>query len=112
MSFQLEDELASRKKRIVIVGSGCAGLSALYTLTRYSSSDEIQVTLVEASDRLGGHAYTIQTPEGPKGEAPEHIDVGFMVMNKETYPNLLRIFGELGARTEPSDMSLSIRYFS
>lgn len=99
---------SSSRQRVVIVGSGCAGLSALYTLSRYAG-DSVDVTLVEASSRLGGHAYTITAPTGPNGEAPESIDVGFMVMNRETYPNLLRIFGEIGARTENSDMSLAIR---
>jgi predicted NAD/FAD-binding protein len=99
---------APARQRVVIVGSGCAGLSALYTLARHGA-DAVDVTLVEASARLGGHAYTIRSPAGPNGEAPEAIDVGFMVMNRETYPNLLRIFGEIGARTEDSDMSLAVR---
>ena len=49
----------ARRQRVVIVGSGCAGLSALHTLARHAA-DAVDVTLVEANARLGGHAYTIQ----------------------------------------------------
>ena len=34
--------------------------------------------------------------------------MGFMVLNDRTYPNLLRIFSEIGADVEDSDMSLSV----
>jgi predicted NAD/FAD-binding protein len=49
----------ARRQRVVIVGSGCAGLSALYTIARHAAA-AVDVTLVEANARLGGHAYTIQ----------------------------------------------------
>ena len=37
------------------------------------------------------------------------IDSGFIVHNLSTYPNLLRLFGELGVETQPTDMSMSVR---
>ncbi|WP_028643859.1 FAD-dependent oxidoreductase [Nocardioides sp. URHA0020] len=84
-------------RRVAVVGSGVAGLTAAYFASRSAS-----VTLYEADDRLGGHADTHQV-----GDLA--IDTGFIVHNERTYPVLLRIFRELGVATQPSEMSLSVR---
>ncbi|MFC6343314.1 DUF1365 family protein, partial [Nocardioides hankookensis] len=84
-------------RRIAVVGSGVAGLTAAYVASRTAS-----VTLYEADDRLGGHADTHEVD----GLA---IDTGFIVHNERTYPTLLRLFRELGVATQPSEMSLSTR---
>ncbi len=65
------------------------------------------MTLYEAEPRLGGHAHThdVVTPDGRL--IP--IDSGFIVHNRSTYPNLLRLFQELGVETQPSDMTMSVR---
>jgi uncharacterized protein len=85
-----------------VVGSGVAGLTAAYLLQR-----DHDVTLFEADDRLGGHAHTheLTTSDGHTA----YVDSGFIVHNERTYPNLLRIFGELGVATQESDMSMSVR---
>ncbi|WP_370250208.1 FAD-dependent oxidoreductase [Nocardioides sp.] len=88
-------------RRIAVVGSGVAGLTAAYIASRTAT-----VTLYEADDRLGGHADTHTVPEG---ERELRIDTGFIVHNPRTYPVLLRIFAELGVATQPSEMSMSIR---
>jgi predicted NAD/FAD-binding protein len=36
------------------------------------------------------------------------VDSGFIVHNERTYPNLLRIFHDLGVETQPAEMSMSI----
>ncbi|GAB2465981.1 NAD(P)/FAD-dependent oxidoreductase [Jatrophihabitans fulvus] len=91
----------NRRRSIAVIGSGVAGLTAAYVLQR--SAD---VTLYEADDRLGGHADTHDVV-GVDGVL-RNVDTGFIVHNHRTYPNLLRLFGELGVGTQESDMSMSI----
>ena len=90
------------RRRVAVVGAGVSGLTAAYLLQR-----AYDVTLYEAEPRLGGHAHThdVVTPDGRL--LP--IDSGFIVHNLSTYPNLLRLFGELGVETQPTDMSMSVR---
>ncbi|MBV1946169.1 NAD(P)/FAD-dependent oxidoreductase [Streptomyces sp. BV129] len=89
-------------RRIAVVGSGVAGLTAAHVLRRAH-----HVTLYEADDRLGGHAHThdLITPDG----RIDRVDSGFIVHNRRTYPNLLRLFRELGVATQESEMSMSVR---
>jgi len=82
---------------VAVIGSGVSGLTAAYLLRRTHD-----VTLFEADDRLGGHAHTHDL-------AGTFVDSGFIVHNDRTYPNLLRLFGELGVATQDSDMSMSVR---
>ncbi len=84
-----------------VIGSGVAGLTAAYLLQRTHD-----VTLFETDGRLGGHAHThdVATPD----DRVVPIDTGFIVHNERTYPNLLRLFGELGVATQPTEMSMSI----
>ena len=87
--------------RVAVVGSGVAGLTAAHVLAR-----QAHVTLYEADSRLGGHADThvVDTSDGTIA-----VDTGFIVHNERTYPNLLRLFDELGVQTQESDMSMSVR---
>ncbi|MCM3847487.1 FAD-dependent oxidoreductase [Pseudonocardia sp. DR1-2] len=87
---------------VAVVGSGVSGLTAAYLLSR--SHD---VTLYEADARPGGHAHTHELASSDGGTT--HVDSGFIVHNDRTYPNLLRLFGELGVATQDSDMSMSVR---
>ena len=89
------------RRRIAVVGSGAAGLTAAFVLQR-----EAEVTLFEAAPRLGGHADThdVVTTDGRL----LGVDTGFIVHNRRTYPTLLRLLDELGIETQPSDMSMSI----
>lgn len=89
-------------RRIAVIGSGVAGLTAAYVLNRRD-----HVTVFEADARLGGHAHThdVAQADGPT----LGIDTGFIVHNNRTYPTLLRLFKELGVQTQDSEMSMSIR---
>ncbi len=82
--------------RIAIIGAGIAGMSAAYYLSR-----KHEVWIFENEQRLGGHTHT----HAVNGL---HIDTGFIVYNEATYPNLIRLFSELGVETQDSDMSFSV----
>ncbi|MDN5798282.1 MAG: FAD-dependent oxidoreductase, partial [Intrasporangium sp.] len=92
---------AATRPEVAVIGAGVSGLTAAYLLNRNH-----EVTLYEAEPRLGGHAHTHEVP-GSRGE-PLRVDSGFIVMNERTYPNLLRLFQELGVATRPAEMSMSI----
>jgi uncharacterized protein len=86
---------------VAVVGAGVSGLTAAYLLQRTH-----HVTLFEADDRVGGHAHTHDVTLGDGGTAA--VDSGFIVLNDRTYPLLRRLFAELGVRTRPTEMSMSI----
>lgn len=87
--------------RIAIVGTGIAGLGAAYALHRGGHS----VELFEREQRPGGHTHTVTVQEGGRALG---IDTGFIVHNDRNYPNLVRLFAELGVETQRSDMSFSV----
>lgn len=87
--------------KIAIVGTGISGMVAAWLLQR-----EHDVTVFEARDRLGGHTNTVDVEVEGRQFA---VDTGFIVHNPRTYPNLIRIFEELGVATEPTTMSFSVR---
>ena len=91
-------------RRVAVVGSGVAGLTAAYVASRTA-----HVTLFEADDRLGGHADTHLVPDAAAPGGRVAVDTGFIVHNERTYPTLLRLFSELGVRTQDSEMSMSVR---
>ncbi|HTU72595.1 MAG TPA: FAD-dependent oxidoreductase [Trebonia sp.] len=88
-------------RRVAVVGSGIAGLTAAYLLRRCC-----EVTLFEADTRLGGHAHTheLAAADGRVHRA----DSGFIVHNGRAYPLLRKLFAELGVQTQPAGMSMSI----
>lgn len=94
---------AAPPERVAVVGSGVAGLTAAYVLARHGGR---HVTLLEADERLGGHADTHPVTEDGRELA---VDTGFIVHNERTYPVLLRLFRELGVATQESEMSMSVR---
>jgi predicted NAD/FAD-binding protein len=95
------------RRRIAVIGSGIAGLTAGYVLSR---TDD--VVLFEAERRLGGHAHTHQL--GADGRPAQgglpalSVDSGFIVHNRHTYPLLTRLLAELDVPVQPSEMSMSV----
>jgi predicted NAD/FAD-binding protein len=94
--------------RVAIVGAGISGLAAAHALR-----DAARITLFEASDYFGGHAHTatIELPRSPSDptRATHGVDTGFLVYNDRTYPNLIRLFADLGVETALSEMSFSVQ---
>ncbi len=88
-------------RRVAVIGSGISGLSAAYTL-----APQAQVTLFEAGSYFGGHTHTVDVTVGG---VTQGVDTGFLVYNERTYPNLIRLFDELGVETVASDMSFSVK---
>tara|TARA_X000001036_G_scaffold422225_1_gene444960 strand:- start:8237 stop:9466 length:1230 start_codon:yes stop_codon:yes gene_type:complete len=86
--------------KIAVVGSGISGLSAAYYLSK-----KFKVDLFEQDDHFGGHSYTYDIKNKSK-ILP--VDLGFIVFNKSTYPNLINFFNELEIPYEKSDMSFSV----
>lgn len=67
---------------MAIVGSGCAGIAALWALNRTPHD----VYVYEAADRLGGHTNTVPWT---RGKYKTVVDTGFIVMNSATYRKFL-----------------------
>ena len=86
--------------KIAVVGSGISGLSAAYYLSK-----KHHVDLFEKDDHFGGHSHTIDVLINEKKIS---LDIGFIVFNYETYPNLINFFNENKVEIEKSDMSFSV----
>ena len=86
--------------KIAVVGSGISGLSAAYYLSKNHTVD-----LFERNDHFGGHSYTINIPIDKKSLS---VDIGFIVFNHSTYPNLIKFFKENKIEIEKSNMSFSV----
>ena len=86
--------------KIAVVGSGISGLSAAYYLSK-----KHHVDLFEREDHFGGHSHTIDLIFGEKKVS---VDIGFIVFNFKTYPNLINFFEENNIQIEKSDMSFSV----
>ena len=86
--------------KIAVIGSGISGLSASYYFSK-----KYKVDLFEQDDHFGGHSYTYDIKEDNKIIA---VDLGFIVFNEQTYPNLIRFFNELNVPFEKSNMSFSV----
>jgi predicted NAD/FAD-binding protein len=90
----------SQGLRIAVVGSGIAGLSTAWLLSRRHD-----VTVFEAASRLGGHTNTVDvTLDG----VTHPVDTGFLVFNQRTYPNLIALFSLLGVESVETEMSFSV----
>jgi predicted NAD/FAD-binding protein len=87
--------------RIAVIGSGVAGLTCAHVL-----GPRHDVVLYEADARLGGHANTVEIEDPAAGALG--VDTGFIVHNDRNYPNLVRLFAELGVATQPSEMSFCV----
>ena len=86
--------------KIAIIGSGIAGLTSAYLLNR--SHD---ISVFEAGDWIGGHTHTVDVQVAGQSYA---VDTGFIVFNDWTYPNFIRLLGQLGVGIKATEMSFSV----
>ncbi len=89
--------------KIAVIGSGISGLSSAYFLSK-----KHKVDLFEKEDHFGGHAHTIDIDYNQDGKKNLPIDIGFIVFNYKTYPNLINFFSENNIEIEKSNMSFSV----
>ncbi|NHA05092.1 NAD(P)-binding protein [Mucilaginibacter sp. HC2] len=88
--------------KTAIIGTGIAGMGCGHFLQK-----ETDLTFYEQNNYIGGHTNTVTVDEDGK---PVYIDTGFMVFNYKTYPNLCRLFEEIGAPVKKTDMSFSVQH--
>jgi len=88
--------------KIAIIGSGISGLTAAYMLHK-----KHQVTVFEANNYIGGHTNTVEVHDRAENRTIP-VDTGFIVFNDKNYPNLSRLFQQLGVTSRDSDMSFSV----
>ncbi|WP_184546716.1 NAD(P)/FAD-dependent oxidoreductase [Mucilaginibacter sp. FT3.2] len=88
--------------KTAIIGTGIAGMGCGHFL--HPNSD---LTFYEQNNYVGGHTNTVTVDEDGK---PVYVDTGFMVFNYHTYPNLCRLFAEIGAPVKKTDMSFSVQH--
>jgi uncharacterized protein len=94
------DFSSSHRQRIAVIGSGIAGHTAAWALSKTHD-----VTLYEKDDRFGGHAHTVDVD---LGSVATPVDTGFIVFNERNYPNLINLFATLGVATHESNMSFGL----
>jgi predicted NAD/FAD-binding protein len=88
--------------KTAIIGTGIAGIGCAHFLHKMDD-----LTIYEQNDYVGGHTNTVTVDEDGK---PVYVDTGFMVFNYKTYPNLCRLFEEIGAPVKKTDMSFSVQH--
>jgi predicted NAD/FAD-binding protein len=88
------------RKKLAIVGSGIAAMGCAYYL-----KDDYDITIFEKHDYVGGHTHTHHLKEDGRDFT---VDTGFIVFNLKTYPNLVKMFAELGVQSQKCDMSFAV----
>ncbi|CAL5065836.1 unnamed protein product [Urochloa decumbens] len=89
--------------RVAVVGGGLGGLAAAHELAR---SGGARVTVYDKEEHLGGNKAMAVDDGAGGGRVP--VDLGCMVFNPMTSPNMMKWFEGLGVEMEASDdMSFS-----
>jgi uncharacterized protein len=96
-----EPKISPAPLDVAIIGSGIAGLSCAWLL-----SQRHRVTVYEAAPTIGGHSCTVDVEPWPNRKIA--VDMGFIVYNEPTYPNLTALFRHLNVATQESCMSLGL----
>jgi predicted NAD/FAD-binding protein len=92
--------LEQKPLKIAVIGSGISGMAAAWLLAKTHF-----VTVYEKENKTGGHSNTVKVL---KDDLTQPVDTGFIVYNKENYPNLVELFKYLKVDTQPTKMSFSV----
>ncbi|KAI1006747.1 hypothetical protein K3495_g1473 [Podosphaera aphanis] len=95
------DQEKAKSKKVAIIGSGSAGIAALWALNRTPHD----VYIYEAENRLGGHTNTVQWNNG---KFKTVVDTGFIVLNTATYPNFQAFLKAINVPTVPTEMTFGV----
>lgn len=87
--------------KVAVIGSGISSLTSAYFLNQ-----KYDIKLYEKNDYLGGHSNTIDINYNGKNIA---VDIGFIVFNHQTYPNLKAFFELLDIKIAKSQMSFAVK---
>lgn len=87
---------------IAVIGGGCAGIMAAWLLGKNN-----QVTLFEACDYLGGHAYShpVETETGT-----QNIDMGVEYFNERLTPNLCALLTHFGIDSYVAPLTMHVDF--
>ncbi|CAO1624525.1 unnamed protein product [Sympodiomycopsis kandeliae] len=91
---------AAAPMKVAIIGSGPTGLSAAYFL-HHQSSTPIEVHLFERSSKIGLDGNSITVDESVR------IDVPMRSINKGYYPELMKLYKQLGIPLKKSNFTYS-----
>lgn len=94
----------NKKIKFAVVGAGISGLTVAMLLSK-----KHKVTLYEANNYLGGHAFTLSEKILVKNNFKElSFDVGFLVYNNKNYPFFSKLLKILKVKSIESNMSFSV----
>jgi predicted NAD/FAD-binding protein len=100
VGFAPLDEFPARRRNFAVVGSGIAGMSAAWLLSKRHD-----VTVYESGNWIGGHSHTVDVATDRGTVA---VDTGFIVYNEKNYPNLTALFRHLDVPTKDSCMEFGV----
>ncbi|CAN4091078.1 unnamed protein product [Withania somnifera] len=83
--------------KVAVVGIGISGLISAYELAKSG----VKVVVYEKEHYLGGHAKTVTIDN-------VDLDLGFMIFDRVTYPNMMEFFEFLRVDMDISDISFSV----
>jgi uncharacterized protein with NAD-binding domain and iron-sulfur cluster len=80
--------MATRRRRVAVLGGGMAGLAAAWALSDADARDELEVTVLEAAPHLGGKGASTRGAHGRIEEHGLHVWLGY-------YDNAFRLMREV-----------------
>lgn len=100
----MNKDINKNKKRVCIIGSGIAGLSACYILKDLCKKNniDIHVTIIELSSTLGMDATS-------RSFAGARLDVPLRVFSEDYYRNLSHLYRLVGVEYGWADYSFNVR---